>query len=47
MALGELFDFDALATTCAQDGRYTFLFTAAPLPLVGGIGSPANAIAIR
>jgi kynurenine formamidase len=47
MVLGELFDFDALATACAQDGRYTFLFTAAPLPLVGGIGSPANAIAIR
>jgi kynurenine formamidase len=47
MVLGEFFDFDALAPSCAQDGRYTFLFTATPLPLVGGVGSPANATAIR
>jgi kynurenine formamidase len=45
--LGELFDLDALAARCAVDGRWSFAFTAAPLPQVGGVGSPANAVAIR
>jgi kynurenine formamidase len=46
-ALGELFDFDELALRCADDGRYGFLFVAAPLNVPGGVGSPANAIAVR
>lgn len=46
-ALGELFDFDQLALDCAADGRWDFLFVSVPLHLVGGVGSPANAIAIR
>lgn len=45
--IGELFDLDALADACSRDDRYSFLFAAAPLPLVGGVGSPANALAIR
>lgn len=45
--IGELFDLDALAAACASDGRYSFLFSSAPLPLLGGVGSPANAVAIR
>ncbi|MGW4338453.1 cyclase family protein [Rhodococcus koreensis] len=45
--LGEFFDFDDLAAACASDGRYDFLFTSAPLRIIGGIGSPPNAIAIR
>ncbi len=47
LPLGELWDLDALATDCAEEGRYTCLLTVAPLPVVGGVGSPANAIALR
>lgn len=47
MPIGELWDLDKLAAACADDGRYSFLLTVAPLPLVGGVGSPSNAIAIR
>jgi kynurenine formamidase len=46
-ALGELFDFERLARSCAADGRHTFLFVAAPLHLPDGLGSPGNAVAIR
>jgi len=46
-ALGEMFDFERLATTCRADGRATFLFVAAPLHLPDGLGSPGNAVAIR
>jgi kynurenine formamidase len=45
--LGELFDFEALAGACEEDGRYSFFFSAMPLGVVGGLGSPANAAAIR
>lgn len=47
MPIGELWDLDALASTCARDGRYTCLLTVSPLPIVGGVGSPANAMALR
>ena len=47
MAVGELFDLEALAADCAADGVYEAFFTAAPLHLRGGIGSPGNALAIR
>jgi kynurenine formamidase len=47
MSIGELWDIDQLAQACAGDGRYDFLLTVSPLPLVGGVGSPANATAIR
>jgi kynurenine formamidase len=46
-AIGELFDLDALAAECAADGRWDFLFVSVPLNLAGGVGSPANAIAVR
>ena len=35
-----------LAEACAQEGRYEFLLTFAPLPVVGGTGSPINPIAL-
>lgn len=44
--LGELFDFETLAARLADAGRHDFLFTAVPLALVGGLGSPGNAIAV-
>jgi kynurenine formamidase len=46
MAIGELFDFDRLASRCVHLGRWTFLFVSAPLPLPGGVSSPSNALAI-
>ena len=45
--IGELWDLDALADDCAADGRYNFLLTSAPLRLVGGVGTPPNALAIK
>jgi kynurenine formamidase len=47
LPLGELWDLDRLADDCASDGVYTSFFTAAPLNVHGGVGSPANAIAIK
>lgn len=46
-ALGEMFDFERLAAACHADGRFTFLFVAAPWNLPHGLGSPGNAVAIR
>jgi kynurenine formamidase len=45
--LGEMFDLDALAADCADDGIYEFLLVAAGLPVAGGVGLPANPIAIK
>lgn len=47
LLMGEIFDLEALAADCADDGRYEFLLTAAPLPITGGVGSPVNPIAIK
>jgi kynurenine formamidase len=47
MPLGELWALDELATDCAKDNVYEFLVCAKPLNLVGGCGSPANAMAIK
>jgi hypothetical protein len=35
------------ADACAADGRWSFLYAAAPLKVVGGTGAPVNPIAIR
>lgn len=37
---------EELARRCSELGRYEFLFTAAPLALPGGTGSPVNPLAI-
>jgi kynurenine formamidase len=47
MPLGELWRLDALATACAQDQRWHCLVVVKPLHLEGGVGSPANATALR
>ncbi len=47
LAFGEMFDLDALADDCANDGRYTFMLSACPLPLTGAVGSPIAATAIK
>jgi kynurenine formamidase len=47
LLFGEIFHMDALADACAEDGRYSFLFSAPPLPITGAVGSPINPLAIR
>jgi len=47
MGIGELWDLDALAADCAADGVRECLLVSAPFYIRGGIGSPANAIAIK
>jgi hypothetical protein len=46
-ALGELWDLRAIARSSATDGRYEYLFTSAPLHVIGGVGSTPNALAIK
>lgn len=47
LAIGEIFDLEALAADCAEDGVYEFFFSAPPLPITGAVGSPVNPIAIK
>lgn len=47
LLLGEIFQLDALAVACADDGRYDFLLAAGPLPVRGGVGGAVNPLAIR
>jgi kynurenine formamidase len=47
MALGELWKLDDLAADCAADGVHEFFLTCKPLNLVGGVGSPPNALAFK
>jgi kynurenine formamidase len=46
-AVSELLDLERLAGLCAADDRWDFLFVASPLNMPGGVGSSANALAIR
>jgi kynurenine formamidase len=39
-------DLEALASTCAELGRWEFQFVMSPLRIVGGSGSPVNPIAV-
>jgi kynurenine formamidase len=47
LIIGELWKLDELAADCAADGVHEFLLTVKPLNLVGGVGSPPNALAIK
>lgn len=47
LAIGELWKLDGLADACHDDGRYDCMVVATPLHVTGGVGSPANAMAIR
>lgn len=47
LIMGELWQLGDLARACREDGVYEFLLTCSPLNLVGGVGSPPNAIAIK
>jgi kynurenine formamidase len=47
LAVGELWELDALADDCERDGVWDCLVTVKPLNLIGGVGSPANATAVK
>ncbi|WP_416566184.1 cyclase family protein [Nocardia testacea] len=45
--IGEMWDLDALARACRDDGNYDFFLTAAPIKITGAVGAPVNPIAVR
>jgi kynurenine formamidase len=47
LLIGEMWDLDALADDCADDGAYAFWLTAAPLPITGAVGSPVSPVAVK
>jgi kynurenine formamidase len=47
LTLGEMFDLDELAADCAADGIWEFFFSAPPLKVSGGVGSPLNPLAVK
>ena len=47
ISMGEIFYLKELAEDCAQDKVYEFFFTAPPLHLPGGAGSPINPQAVK
>ncbi|TYB41857.1 cyclase family protein [Actinomadura chibensis] len=46
MAIGELWELRELRERCRARGAFDFLLVSAPLYLRGGVGSPANAVAM-
>ena len=44
---GQNFDLEALATDCADDGRYSFFLEATPEPVVNAGGAPVTPVAIK
>ncbi|EFQ84389.1 hypothetical protein HMPREF0063_10241 [Aeromicrobium marinum DSM 15272] len=47
LAFGEMFDLDALADDCADDGIVEVMLVASPLPLTGASGAPVSALALK
>ena len=47
LTLGEMFDLEALAADCAADGVWECFFSAPPLRVTGGVGSPLNPLAVK
>jgi hypothetical protein len=47
LPVGEMWDLEALAADSAETGEYRGMLTSAPLNLVGGAASPANALVLR
>jgi kynurenine formamidase len=47
VTLTEIAWLEDLAEACARDGRWSFLYTAAPLKIVEGTGAPVNPVVIR
>ncbi len=47
LLVGEMWDLDALAADCADDGVYEFFLAAQPLPFTRAVGSPVNPVAVK
>ncbi len=47
MTLGEILDFEELASDCEADGVWEFLLTAPPIKFTNAVGSPINPLAIK
>jgi kynurenine formamidase len=47
LSQGQNFDLEALATDCAQDGRYEFLLIAAPEPFTAACGAPVVPVVVK
>ena len=47
ITMGEIFFLKELADDCAEDGVYEFFFSAPPMNIPGGCGSPINPQAIK
>lgn len=45
--IGEIWDMEALAEACADDGSYEFFLCAPPLAVTGAVGGPLNPIAVK
>ncbi|MET0672063.1 MAG: cyclase family protein [Microbacterium pygmaeum] len=46
LTIGEMWDLEELAASCAARARWDFLLSAPPLPITGAVGSPINPVAI-
>ncbi|CAK7199552.1 hypothetical protein SEUCBS139899_002232 [Sporothrix eucalyptigena] len=44
--IGEMLDLENLSVQCKKTGKYSFVFTSAPLNIPGGVASLANALCI-
>jgi hypothetical protein len=44
---GQNWDMEALAADCADDGRYDFLISASPEPVLFGAGAPVNPVVVK
>jgi hypothetical protein len=47
MMLGEIWNLEALAEDCADDGVYELQLVAPPLRVTGAVGSPINPIGMK
>lgn len=47
ITLGELMDFEELATDCERDGVYEFYFCGPVIKFTMAVGSPVNPLAIK
>ncbi|MBV6760219.1 cyclase family protein [Rhodococcus opacus] len=47
VAFAEILSLDELASDCAEDGQYDFLYAAAPLKVAEATGAPVNPLAIK
>lgn len=47
LSVSEINDFSELSDDCAEDGKYDFLYVAAPLKIERGTGGPVNPVAIK